>query len=191
MKDNRLLDGRAVRERILDEVAERVRRATATHTIGRLVSVTIGDNKAATVYERGQARAQPERAADPRGQIALEVVDPLTRVHPAALARHRTGDVEGIGGGRVPEGHHGLGEGGARLPHLHDGALRRKAGDLGSGRGTREHEQNEERREKEEGALRRVIAHGIGSLHEAQPRRNQFGPPGNRFTVLYARDICG
>ena len=57
MKDNRLLDGRAVRDRILDEVAERVRRATATHTIGRLVSVAIGDNKAATVYERGQARA--------------------------------------------------------------------------------------------------------------------------------------
>lgn len=57
MKDNRLLDGRAVRDRILDEVAERVRQATATHTIGRLVSVTIGDNKAATVYERGQARA--------------------------------------------------------------------------------------------------------------------------------------
>ena len=57
MKDNRLLDGRAVRDRILDEVAERVRRATATHAIGRLVSVTVGDNKAATVYERGQARA--------------------------------------------------------------------------------------------------------------------------------------
>jgi methylenetetrahydrofolate dehydrogenase (NADP+) / methenyltetrahydrofolate cyclohydrolase len=57
MKDNRLLDGRAVRDRILDEVAGRVRQATATHAVGRLVSVTIGDNKAATVYERGQARA--------------------------------------------------------------------------------------------------------------------------------------
>ena len=90
--------------------------------------------------ERDQARAQPERAANPRGQIALEVIDPLARVDPAALARHGTGDVEGIGGGRVPEGHHGLGEGRARLPHLLDGALRRKARDLGGWRGTDEHE---------------------------------------------------
>jgi methylenetetrahydrofolate dehydrogenase (NADP+)/methenyltetrahydrofolate cyclohydrolase len=57
MKDHRLLDGRAVRDRILYEVAERVRRAAATHRIGRLVSVSIGDNKAAAVYERSQARA--------------------------------------------------------------------------------------------------------------------------------------
>ena len=57
MKDNRLLDGRAVRDRILHEVAERVRLAAATHRIGRLVSVSIGDNKAAAVYERSQARA--------------------------------------------------------------------------------------------------------------------------------------
>jgi methylenetetrahydrofolate dehydrogenase (NADP+) / methenyltetrahydrofolate cyclohydrolase len=57
MKDNRLLDGRAVRDRILHDVAERVRLAAATHSIGRLVSVSIGDNKAAAVYERSQARA--------------------------------------------------------------------------------------------------------------------------------------
>jgi methylenetetrahydrofolate dehydrogenase (NADP+)/methenyltetrahydrofolate cyclohydrolase len=57
MRDNRLLDGRAVRDRILGEVAERVRQAATTHTLGRLVSVSIGANKAAAVYERGQARA--------------------------------------------------------------------------------------------------------------------------------------
>jgi methylenetetrahydrofolate dehydrogenase (NADP+) / methenyltetrahydrofolate cyclohydrolase len=57
MRDHRLLDGRAVRDRILGEVAERVRRAAATHTIGRLVSVSIGDDKAVAVYVRGQARA--------------------------------------------------------------------------------------------------------------------------------------
>ena len=57
MKDNRLLDGRAVRDRILDEVAERVRQAVARHAIGRLVSVSIGEQKAAAVYVRGQTTA--------------------------------------------------------------------------------------------------------------------------------------
>ena len=56
-RDHRLLDGRAVRDRILDEVAERVRHAETTHTIGRLVSVSIGEQKAAAVYVRGQASA--------------------------------------------------------------------------------------------------------------------------------------
>jgi methylenetetrahydrofolate dehydrogenase (NADP+) / methenyltetrahydrofolate cyclohydrolase len=57
MKDNRLLDGRAVRNRILDEVADRVRQASATHEIGRLVSVTIGEQGPASVYVRAQASA--------------------------------------------------------------------------------------------------------------------------------------
>ena len=57
MKDNRLLDGRAVRNRILDEVAARVRHVAATHAIGRLVSVTIGEPKEAAVYVRAQVRA--------------------------------------------------------------------------------------------------------------------------------------
>ena len=55
MKDHRLLDGRAVRDRILGEVAERVRDAASTHAIGRLVSVSIGENKEIGVYVRGQA----------------------------------------------------------------------------------------------------------------------------------------
>ena len=49
MKDNRLLDGRAVRDRILDSVAQRVAAASAKHEIGRLLSVSIGENKAAAV----------------------------------------------------------------------------------------------------------------------------------------------
>ena len=57
MKDNRLLDGRAVRDRILAELAERVAAAKATHRIGRLVSVSIGGTKEVAVYVRGQASA--------------------------------------------------------------------------------------------------------------------------------------
>jgi methylenetetrahydrofolate dehydrogenase (NADP+)/methenyltetrahydrofolate cyclohydrolase len=57
MKDNRLLDGRAVRDRILATVAERVRAASAKHEIGRLVSVSIGESKSVAVYVRGQASA--------------------------------------------------------------------------------------------------------------------------------------
>ena len=55
MKDHRLLDGRVVRDRILGEVALRVREAASTHAIGRLVSVSIGENKEIGVYVRGQA----------------------------------------------------------------------------------------------------------------------------------------
>jgi methylenetetrahydrofolate dehydrogenase (NADP+) / methenyltetrahydrofolate cyclohydrolase len=57
IRDHRLIDGRAVRDRILDDVAERVRHAQASHAIGRLVSVSIGEHKAAAVYVRGQATA--------------------------------------------------------------------------------------------------------------------------------------
>lgn len=57
MSDHRLLDGRGVRDRILSEVAERVRRAQSTHTVGRLVSISIGELSAAAVYVRAQAAA--------------------------------------------------------------------------------------------------------------------------------------
>jgi len=57
MKDHRLLDGRAVRDRILEEVTERVRLASASHVIGRLVSVSVGAHKEVAVYVRGQASA--------------------------------------------------------------------------------------------------------------------------------------
>jgi methylenetetrahydrofolate dehydrogenase (NADP+)/methenyltetrahydrofolate cyclohydrolase len=57
VRDNRLLDGRSVRDRILDEVAGRVRQAAMTHAIGRLVSISIGEHKEVAVYVRGQAAA--------------------------------------------------------------------------------------------------------------------------------------
>jgi methylenetetrahydrofolate dehydrogenase (NADP+)/methenyltetrahydrofolate cyclohydrolase len=57
MKDNRLLDGRPVRDRILRDVADRVRDAAAAHHMGRLVSVSIGGHEAASVYTRSQAKA--------------------------------------------------------------------------------------------------------------------------------------
>jgi methylenetetrahydrofolate dehydrogenase (NADP+)/methenyltetrahydrofolate cyclohydrolase len=57
MIDNRLLNGRPIRDRILSEVAARVRAAAATHKIGRLISITVGEQKAAAVYVRAQANA--------------------------------------------------------------------------------------------------------------------------------------
>jgi methylenetetrahydrofolate dehydrogenase (NADP+)/methenyltetrahydrofolate cyclohydrolase len=57
MMDNRLLDGVALRERILTQVAGRVADARRRHSIGRLVSICIGSIPAAAVYVRGQARA--------------------------------------------------------------------------------------------------------------------------------------
>ena len=57
MKDNRLLDGKTVRDRILMDVAERVRHASATHRVGKLVSISIGEHRAVEVYVRGQASA--------------------------------------------------------------------------------------------------------------------------------------
>jgi methylenetetrahydrofolate dehydrogenase (NADP+)/methenyltetrahydrofolate cyclohydrolase len=57
MIDNRLVNGRAVRDRILSTVAERLAAAKAKRPIGRIISVSIGENKAAAVYVRGQARA--------------------------------------------------------------------------------------------------------------------------------------
>lgn len=57
MKDNRLLDGVALRERILEEIAGRVAEAHRRHEIGKLVSVCIGEHPEVAVYVRGQARA--------------------------------------------------------------------------------------------------------------------------------------
>lgn len=57
MKDNRLLDGIALREQILERIANRVTEARDRHAIGRLVSICIGENPAVAVYVRGQARA--------------------------------------------------------------------------------------------------------------------------------------
>jgi methylenetetrahydrofolate dehydrogenase (NADP+)/methenyltetrahydrofolate cyclohydrolase len=57
MRDHRLVDGKAVRGRILEEVAATVRAVAQRGPIGRLVSVSIGEHKEVAVYVRGQARA--------------------------------------------------------------------------------------------------------------------------------------
>src|SRR5690348_1528583 len=82
VKDNRLLDGRAVRDRILGEVAERIQRAQRTHTIGRLVSVSIGEHKEAAVYVRGQASAAKKVGLQFEDQVWAETV-----THDEAKAR--------------------------------------------------------------------------------------------------------
>jgi methylenetetrahydrofolate dehydrogenase (NADP+)/methenyltetrahydrofolate cyclohydrolase len=50
------LDGTAVRERILAEVAERVEAATRDRPLGRLVSISIGEQPEVAVYIRNQAK---------------------------------------------------------------------------------------------------------------------------------------
>jgi methylenetetrahydrofolate dehydrogenase (NADP+)/methenyltetrahydrofolate cyclohydrolase len=57
MKDNRLLDGRSLRDQILRDVAGRVEEAARSRRIGRLVSVSIGAHSAASLYTRSQATA--------------------------------------------------------------------------------------------------------------------------------------
>lgn len=57
MRDNRLIDGVAVRERMLGEIAREVSQAAGRHQIGRVVSISIGSNDAVSVYVRGQRRA--------------------------------------------------------------------------------------------------------------------------------------
>ncbi len=87
LTDNRLLDGRAVRDRILGDVAERVREAAATHTIGRLVSISIGEHKEAAVYVRGQASAAKK--------VGLRFDDqtwPSTLSHQECKARNRANE---------------------------------------------------------------------------------------------------
>ena len=53
MDDPRYIDGRAVRRRILQEVRAQVEDIS---NLGRLVSISIGDNPEIAVYVRGQAR---------------------------------------------------------------------------------------------------------------------------------------
>ncbi len=60
MEDHRLLKGAPVRQRIFEEVSERVAAAQKTHPIGRIMSISIGDHPEVAVYIRNQARAAAE-----------------------------------------------------------------------------------------------------------------------------------
>jgi methylenetetrahydrofolate dehydrogenase (NADP+)/methenyltetrahydrofolate cyclohydrolase len=95
MRDNRLLDGKAVRDRILGDVAERVGTAAATHPIGRLVSINIGENKEASVYVRAQANAARKvglRFEDVRWPSALAQDECKARI----VAMNDDADVLGV-----------------------------------------------------------------------------------------------
>lgn len=55
-KDHRLIDGKAVKTRILEEVSTYMAAAGGSGKIGRLVSVCIGENPEVAVYVRNQVR---------------------------------------------------------------------------------------------------------------------------------------
>lgn len=56
MKDSRLVDGRAVQARLLDEVRTRLGELRDQAPIGKLVSISVGDTPEAAVYIRNQSR---------------------------------------------------------------------------------------------------------------------------------------
>ena len=58
--ENKFIDGRKVKERILNHVSEYVREHTNNAMIGKLVSVTIGDTPEVDVYIRNQKKAAEE-----------------------------------------------------------------------------------------------------------------------------------
>ena len=55
--DHRFIDGKAVQARILEEVREELKRASADYPLGKLVSISIGPSPEIDVYVRNQARA--------------------------------------------------------------------------------------------------------------------------------------
>lgn len=57
MNDHRIIDGRAVQQKLLGEIADFVGTLTQEKPIGRLVSVSIGDVAEVDVYIRNQERA--------------------------------------------------------------------------------------------------------------------------------------
>lgn len=60
MYEHHLLRGAPVRARILEEVAKRVAAAREKHSLGHLVSISIGDHPEVAVYIRNQAKAAAE-----------------------------------------------------------------------------------------------------------------------------------
>lgn len=69
IKDHRLIDGRKVRKRILDEVRAAFEAEGAPDCVGRLVSVCIGNTPAVDVYVRNQARGAAEAGLRFEAQI--------------------------------------------------------------------------------------------------------------------------
>jgi len=67
-KDHRLIDGRAVQARILSQVGDYIKQASAKYRIGRLVSISFGDIPEVAVYIRNQERAA-EKSGIPFDQM--------------------------------------------------------------------------------------------------------------------------
>ncbi len=59
-RDHRLIDGKAVRARLLAEIRDELARTTGARPIGRLVSISIGPSPEVDVYVRNQARGAAE-----------------------------------------------------------------------------------------------------------------------------------
>lgn len=55
-RDHRLIDGKAVQERILSDVRAQVAAVSAERALGRLVSISIGESPGVAAYVRNQAR---------------------------------------------------------------------------------------------------------------------------------------
>ena len=55
--ENRFIDGRKVKERILKQVSNYVKQHSKKNNLGRLVSVSIGDTPEVDVYIRNQKKA--------------------------------------------------------------------------------------------------------------------------------------
>jgi methylenetetrahydrofolate dehydrogenase (NADP+)/methenyltetrahydrofolate cyclohydrolase len=110
MKDNRLLDGRAVRDRILVGIAERVAAAKAKRSIGRIVSVSIGENKAKVGFNfdeqvwpsaltQEECKARLVAMNDNSGVLGVILQRPVPRhinVRSLASAIHPFKDIEGM-----------------------------------------------------------------------------------------------
>ena len=76
----------SLRDRILDDVAERVRQAEKTHAIGRLVSISVGEHKEVAVYVRGQASAA-KRVKKPK----ISISPPTSSVRPTTSTQNQPG----------------------------------------------------------------------------------------------------
>ncbi len=69
IKDHRLIDGRKVRDRIIDAVRTGFAAEARSAIVGRLVSICIGDTPAVAVYVRNQARGAAEAGLRFEAQI--------------------------------------------------------------------------------------------------------------------------
>jgi len=95
MTDNRLIDGKSVQKRILAGVGQRVASLSGDQAIGRLVSISIGDNPEVAVYIRNQARAA-KAVGIPFEEVFWPANLPFLDAKDRIKALNDTDDVTGI-----------------------------------------------------------------------------------------------